>query len=202
MRSTKVITFNSTGPWHTIDGKLFDDTVGQVVRLDAAEEWKIENSSTTRIDHPFHIHINPFQVVEVFDPNEPLVHPTTGEPLLDPETASDPNQRIPFPKYVFDQTPREIEGATQCELKVDDPLTWKPCTKDKKSSRIWRDVFPIPAGRDPGTGKVVPGYFKMRSRFVDYSGWFVIHCHILAHEDRGMMTIVHVAPFAPPVAHH
>jgi FtsP/CotA-like multicopper oxidase with cupredoxin domain len=34
----------------------------------------------------------------------------------------------------------------------------------------------------------------MRSRFVDYPGLWVIHCHILAHEDRGMMTIVQVLP--------
>jgi hypothetical protein len=29
-------------------------------------------------DHPFHIHINPFQITEVFDPNENLVNPETG----------------------------------------------------------------------------------------------------------------------------
>jgi hypothetical protein len=34
-----------------------------------------------------------------------------------------------------------------------------------------------------GNQIVVPGYFKMRSRFVDFSGYYVIHCHILAHED-------------------
>jgi FtsP/CotA-like multicopper oxidase with cupredoxin domain len=48
---------------------------------------------------------------------------------------------------------------------------------------------------------VVPGYFKMRSRFVDYAGQYVLHCHILAHEDRGMMTIVQVVPFATPYSH-
>jgi FtsP/CotA-like multicopper oxidase with cupredoxin domain len=48
---------------------------------------------------------------------------------------------------------------------------------------------------------VVPGYFKMRSRFVDYAGRYVIHCHILAHEDRGMMTIVQVVPFATAYSH-
>jgi FtsP/CotA-like multicopper oxidase with cupredoxin domain len=48
----------------------------------------------------------------------------------------------------------------------------------------------------------VPGYFKMRSRFVDYPGQYVIHCHILAHEDRGMMTIVEVAPLRTPYSHH
>ncbi len=42
--------------------------------LDTAEEWTIYNS-TVVIAHPFHIHINPFQIIEVFDPakmREPL----------------------------------------------------------------------------------------------------------------------------------
>jgi hypothetical protein len=67
-------------------------------------------------------------------------------------------------------------------------------------------VFPIPAGvtAKDASGKaiVVPGYFKMRSRFVDYSGLYVIHCHILAHEDRGMMNIVEVVPYKTIYAHH
>ena len=49
---------------------------------------------------------------------------------------------------------------------------------------------------------VIPGYFKMRSRFVDFAGFYVIHCHILAHEDRGMMTVVEVAPSQSPYSHH
>jgi hypothetical protein len=36
----------------------------------------------------------------------------------------------------------------------------------------------------------------MRSRFVDFPGSYVMHCHILAHEDRGMMATVTVGP--PP----
>jgi len=34
----------------------------------------------------------------------------------------------------------------------------------------------------------------MRSRFADFTGQYVLHCHILAHEDRGMMQLVEVAP--------
>jgi hypothetical protein len=30
----------------------------------------------------------------------------------------------------------------------------------------------------------------------------VIHCHILAHEDGGMMTVVEVAPSRSPYSHH
>jgi hypothetical protein len=67
----------------------------------------------------------------------------------------------------------------------------------------------FPGIQAPNNGPlIVPGYFKMRSRFVDYPGWFVIHCHILAHEDRGMMTVVQVSvekieKGAPlPFSHH
>ena len=78
--------------------------------------------------HPFHIHINPFQVVEILDP------------------AKSPNPvRLPRP--------------------------W-----------VWWDNFAIPPG----------GYFKMLTRFVDFTGKFVLHCHILDHEDRGMMQLVQV----------
>lgn len=114
----------------TIDDRQFQDGhIDQTMKLGDAEEWKIENKDTTfKITHPFHIHINPFQVVEIFDP------------------------------------------ATMTT-----PLVLKP-------PYVWWDTFAIPAG----------GYFKMRTRFVDFTGLYVQHCHILAHEDRGMMQAVQV----------
>jgi FtsP/CotA-like multicopper oxidase with cupredoxin domain len=78
--------------------------------------------------------------------------------------------------------------VTTSKLKID-PATGKPVI-DKKTGN------PVPVTVN------VPGYFKMRSRFVDYSGFYVIHCHILAHEDRGMMTIVEVAPARTPYSHN
>lgn len=30
--------------------------------------------------------------------------------------------------------------------------------------------------------------------FLDFTGKFVFHCHILAHEDGGMMAVVDVVP--------
>ena len=57
-------------------------------------------------------------------------------------------------------------------------------------------MFPIAAAYSGAVklpaNVVIPGYFKMRSRFVDYGGAYVIHCHILAHEDRGMMVQVNL----------
>jgi len=198
---TKTIAFNtikqvnppSQPAIHEIDGKQFDGEVGAVVLLNTVEEWKITNATRQNISHPFHIHINPFQVTEVFSPNE---------------TLSDGS-----PKYVTDKT--SIQPG-QCYLDPNDPSTWKPCGGTGPSSKdaIWWDVFSIPSGLPATTAAgtaindakgaqiVIPGYFKMRSRFVDFSGYYVIHCHILAHEDRGMMTVVEVAPLASPYAHH
>ena len=48
----------------------------------------------------------------------------------------------------------------------------------------------------------IPGYFKMRTRFADFTGEFVNHCHILAHEDRGMMQLIEVIPRAKNLFRH
>jgi FtsP/CotA-like multicopper oxidase with cupredoxin domain len=46
----------------------------------------------------------------------------------------------------------------------------------------------------PANGQVV-----VRMQFQDFVGRFVYHCHILPHEDTGMMGIVEVVdPFTPP----
>lgn len=206
----KTIRFSSTGPGaggvHKIDGKKFDGEVGVSVRLNTVEEWKVVNETYgPLISHPFHIHINPFQVVEVFSPNDTIVVP-------DPKNS---RKSITVPKYIFDPTAQV--SKRQCLLNpLGDPEDWKPCGPPPvNKDGIWWDVFPIPSGIkvtnakgnpiiNPKTNKQVqvPGYFKMRSRFVDYSGFYVIHCHILAHEDRGMMTVVEVTPLRPPYSHN
>ncbi|HXH38334.1 MAG TPA: multicopper oxidase domain-containing protein [Thermoanaerobaculia bacterium] len=248
---------------HTINGVPFDGKVGVTVLLNKVEQWKITNN-TTFISHPFHIHINPFQVVEVFRPNDVMpsasgsgtVATTSGSAnivgtgtaflsqlrindvvivtgqtakvkaiaddthLTLASNASVTSQGLSYsflaPRYVTDNT--NIR-AGQCYLdpkaaKPDD--AWKPCngTGPSAKDQIWWDVFPIPSGlgatdaagnpinNASGAQIIIPGYFKMRSRFVDYAGYFVIHCHILAHEDRGMMTVVEVTPSLPPFSHH
>jgi FtsP/CotA-like multicopper oxidase with cupredoxin domain len=212
VQGTRQIDFASSGPnfsangitqygQHTINGKKFDGyDNAEPVLLNTVEEWKITNASAA-ISHPFHIHVNPFQIVEIFDPNVTI---TVGGKTI--------------PQYVT--TPNIQPG--QCYLNPMDKATWQPCTPPPPfpSPRVWWDVFPIPSGLpatdqngNPITGPdgkqiIVAGYFKMRSRFVDYPGYFVIHCHILAHEDRGMMKTVQVtllkaaSPAPPPYKHH
>ena len=91
VKATKTVVFESTPTsaaqprsMHTIDGKKFDGNVGAG---DAAQHGRgMEDREHDRqrgvktasrhddppgvVDHPFHIHINPFQIVEFFDPNE------------------------------------------------------------------------------------------------------------------------------------
>jgi FtsP/CotA-like multicopper oxidase with cupredoxin domain len=191
---TRTLVFNSNaGPTkdprqHTINGIQFADKSGHAnldVVLGAVEEWKVVNTTSIGIDHPLHIHINPFQVIEMFDPNERIF---------------DWANKTSINRYVFDQTPL-VEG--QCRVDPDDESTWKPCGPTKQGH--WWDVSRIPTGLAT-TGKngpvLIPGYFKMRSRFVDYPGRYVMHCHILIHEDRGMMFSVQIVrPKTPPVHH-
>lgn len=51
----------------------------------------------------------------------------------------------------------------------------------------WQDVITIP----PNNGSVT-----IWQRFSDFEGLFVVHCHILQHEDRGMMINILLVPNA------
>lgn len=219
---TRTFTFNtkpvSFPKQHTINGLHFDEGHAEIrVLLGTTEEWKIVNTTSTAtgpgsggrsmtIDHPLHIHINPFQVTELFDPNEKIPDPATGLPG-------------PRPQYVFDEQVKRDDD--QCFVDPRDPSTWHPCAKQKERMQapwVWHDVFAIPSAWDAvdkdgkpiteivdGTERqiVIPGYYKMRSRFVDYPGLYVMHCHILIHEDRGMMFSVEVVRAEPrEVKHH
>jgi FtsP/CotA-like multicopper oxidase with cupredoxin domain len=143
-------------PKFTIDNKQFAErglTVDQCMRLgdtkdNRVQDWVLENNSPTI--HPFHIHINPFQILSI-------------------ETPS------------IDATGKAVY------------TTYTP-----KADFLWQDVVAIPAAvavkdqNGKATQGYVPGRVTIRHRFVDFTGTFVLHCHILAHEDRGMMQLVRV----------
>ena len=85
---TRTIVFESTGKGgqrqHTIDGVKFQEGKPLEIKpLNTAEEWTVQNRTVKPlIDHPFHIHVNPFQIIEVFDPNAPLLD-SHGIPVKD-----------------------------------------------------------------------------------------------------------------------
>jgi FtsP/CotA-like multicopper oxidase with cupredoxin domain len=144
-----------------IDGKQFEDhALNQVMLLDTAEEWTVYNADTIRqIKHPFHIHVNPFQVFETFDPS------TSAKPQPEPYIWWD-TFAIPPPARLAD-----VKTCPSKTISVDG-VDW--CL----------------------------GYFRMRTRFVDFTGKYVQHCHILAHEDRGMMQLLEVVSNETVLAHH
>ena len=101
----------------TINGQAFDPRrIDTRVRLGTVEEWEIANLGV--LDHPFHLHTNPFQIV------------------------------------ARDGRPERL--------------------------RAWKDTVLVPAG----------GTVRLRVGFADYAGNAVYHCHILEHEDLGMMGVV------------
>ena len=47
---------------------------------------------------------------------------------------------------------------------------------------IWRDTAIVPRN----------GGITFRTRFLDFTGKFVLHCHMMNHEELGMMQVVEV----------
>ncbi|QNM98542.1 multicopper oxidase family protein [Chitinimonas koreensis] len=74
------------------------------------------------------------------------------------------------------------------------PFQVQQARPDGKNALVWKDTVLIPAGN------VVDLY----TRYLDYIGKFVMHCHILDHEDLGMMEVVEVVDAANGVTtgHH
>ena len=62
----------------------------------------------------------------------------------------------------------------------------------------YQDVVLVPAAQVDANGTVItPGRVVIRIKNLDFTGSFVYHCHILAHEDRGMMSLNTVQPETP-----
>ncbi|MCY0991216.1 multicopper oxidase domain-containing protein [Nannocystis sp. ILAH1] len=63
----------------------------------------------------------------------------------------------------------------------------------KPSQPIWRDTCIVPM-----SGTDADGSLAFLSRFLHFKGPYVLHCHILEHEDEGMMQLVEVQEAACP----
>lgn len=119
----RTLTFSEGGTTQNttflLDGKEFNpDVIDQVMTLGTTEEWKLVNKSGEA--HPFHIHINPYQVLSV--------------------NGKDVNRNG------------------------------------------YDDTFTVPPN----------GEVTIKTQYKDFDGKYVLHCHILFHEDHGMMQLVEV----------
>jgi FtsP/CotA-like multicopper oxidase with cupredoxin domain len=121
--------------------------IDRQLSLGAVEQWSLESQF---VSHPFHIHVNPFQVVSILDPN--------GKDVSLPGAVDDIGGKPADPQYPG------LKGV------------WK--------DTLW--VKSLLPGSSVGTNGGVYT-ITVRTRYQRYIGEFVLHCHILDHEDQGMM---------------
>jgi FtsP/CotA-like multicopper oxidase with cupredoxin domain len=118
------------------------DRIDRELKLEQVEDWDLRSFAG---GHPFHIHVNPFQVVEVLD--------NDGNDV----SGYEPGNTSPYAR---------LKGA-------------------------WKDTLFVTeqtVGEDS-----VPYRIKVRTKYQRYIGEFVLHCHILDHEDQGMMQNVRIS---------
>ena len=121
---------------YAFDGGAFPNVPLIQPRLNSVEEWRFINHNND--EHPIHVHVNDFQVVEYYDPTTGL---RTG-----PDKFGIDNANTPAPTMYSDETVIE------------------------------------------------PGILSIRTRFDNYTGLYVMHCHRLNHEDNGLMALISVIP--------
>ncbi len=162
------------GPW-LINDHVFPRGNLSIAQLGTIEEWNLKNWSVSRINaarstvtpsqyigHPFHIHINDFQVKnsdtelnDVGSLQDVIMLNSSGYDFYNTVL----NKRVALP-----------------------PLAGK--------------FESIPEALDPGTvgglGTWGANSQTIRMVFQDYVGTYVFHCHILPHEDAGMMQVITV----------
>jgi FtsP/CotA-like multicopper oxidase with cupredoxin domain len=125
-------------------------------QLNTAEEWTLDNS-TGNNTHPFHIHVNPFQI--------------KGRTIdFETDTGGTPSGMDPTNPCNWMWMDTVALPMTQAQIINGNP-TYTPC--------------PQVTNQDS-----VNGQLTMRTRYLVYPGEYVIHCHILIHEDVGMMANV------------
>ena len=71
-----------------------------------------------------------------------------------------------------------------------------PTTGLRTGAEMWEvDNANVPAPTlGAGESTIQSGALSIRTKFEDYTGLFVMHCHRLNHEDNGLMTLVNVIP--------
>ena len=105
----------------TVNGRPFSNDHVRRLKLGRAEEWTLRTALTSLTpNHPFHIHVNPFQSIRAGPDGQPEI--------------------------------------------------------------VWRDTLLVRKGKPQ----------KIRTRYTRYTGLFVLHCHMLDHEDQGMMELVEI----------
>ncbi len=141
---------NDLGPNFT--PKPYDpNRIDRHLTLSSADEWTLQSQF---VSHPFHIHVNPFQIVKILDPN--------GKDVSLPGAVDDGGGTGPAdPQY--------------------------PGLKG-----VWKDTLWVKSLIPPDAAPKGIYTLVVRTRYERYIGEYVLHCHILDHEDQGMMQNVSI----------
>jgi FtsP/CotA-like multicopper oxidase with cupredoxin domain len=123
--------------------------IDRKLALGDAQAWELQSDFAS---HPFHIHVNPFEIIDIIDPNGKDV--SLSDAVDNGGGAIDP--QYPGLKGVWKDT-------------------------------IWVKSLIPPDALPKGVYTI-----HIRTRYQRYIGEFVLHCHILDHEDQGMMQNVSI----------
>jgi FtsP/CotA-like multicopper oxidase with cupredoxin domain len=109
----------SSGTYKTVNGGVYPDTPTKQLKLNDSNTWKlwVDEKQSSTVSHPFHIHVNPFQLV------------------------------------------------------------------DNNGFSYWKDTLLVSGSANKGKDNAL----TVVSRYENFDGAFVLHCHNLNHEDQGMM---------------
>lgn len=130
--SGQSVIFDIAGGKFMVNGEPYNPATARNLTLGKVEEWTLTSLAGS---HPFHIHVNPFQVARILDAKGVDVSlPGSGDP--------------------------DYAGT----------------------KGIWKDTLFVKSGYT----------LYVRTRYERYIGEYVLHCHILDHEDQGMMQNVRV----------
>ena len=127
--------------------------IDRVLKLGGVDEWTLQSGF---VSHPFHIHVNPFQIISITDPS--------GKDVSAPGAVDNTGGLDP-------QYPG-LKGVWKDTLWVKDLIN----NPADFPSKLATSMYTI----------------KVRTRYQRYIGEYVLHCHILDHEDQGMMQNVEV----------
>ena len=109
--------------------------------------------------------------------------------LIQPRLGSVEEWR--FANFNNDEHPIHVHVNDFQVVKYFDPTTGLRTGPD----RFGIDNANVPAPTMLAEEAVVqPGMLTLRSRFDDYAGLYVMHCHRLNHEDNGLMAMISVIP--------
>src|SRR5690606_13749966 len=116
----------NSGTYKTVNDGVYPATPTKELRLHTSNTWKlwVGEKQTSTASHPFHIHVNAFQVI------------------------------------------------------------------DANGFSYWKDTLLISGSENKGEKNAL----TVVSRYEDFDGKFVLHCHNLEHEDEGMMMNVVINP--------